>query len=103
MVAEPVELPRRWRCRFMLAHPARPVALGFGSAWPPKAPGTVGTLWAWLAWLVLSLAEPATAVWGAESALARGRLVGLTVTADHRRAGSRQHRRDEGGGVRLVL
>ena len=41
--------------RFMLAHPAHLIALGFGSGLSPKAPGTVGTLWAWLAWLVLSL------------------------------------------------
>ncbi|KQY90445.1 phosphatidylglycerophosphatase A [Pelomonas sp. Root1444] len=39
---------------FMLRHPARWLALGFGSGLSPKAPGTVGTLWAWLAWWVLS-------------------------------------------------
>lgn len=39
--------------RFMLAHPAHVIALGFGSGLSPKAPGTVGTLWAWLAFLVL--------------------------------------------------
>jgi phosphatidylglycerophosphatase A len=39
----------------MLAHPAHAIALGFGSGLSPKAPGTVGTLWAWLAWLVLSV------------------------------------------------
>ncbi len=39
---------------FMLRHPARVVALGFGSGLSPWAPGTVGTLWAWLAFLVLS-------------------------------------------------
>ncbi|WP_374437801.1 phosphatidylglycerophosphatase A [Inhella sp.] len=33
--------------RFMAAHPARWIALGFGSGLAPKAPGTVGTLWAW--------------------------------------------------------
>ncbi len=33
--------------RFMLPHPARWIALGFGSGLAPKAPGTVGTLWAW--------------------------------------------------------
>jgi len=33
---------------FMLGHPARWIALGFGSGLAPKAPGTVGTLWAWL-------------------------------------------------------
>jgi phosphatidylglycerophosphatase A len=39
--------------RFMLSHPAHAIALGFGSGLSPAAPGTVGTLWAWLAYLVL--------------------------------------------------
>jgi phosphatidylglycerophosphatase A len=38
--------------RFMLGHPARWIALGFGSGLAPKAPGTVGTLWAWVAFIV---------------------------------------------------
>jgi phosphatidylglycerophosphatase A len=38
---------------FMLRHPARWIALGFGSGLAPRAPGTVGTLWAWLAWWAL--------------------------------------------------
>ncbi len=38
---------------FMLRHPARWIALGFGSGLAPLAPGTVGTLWAWAAFLVL--------------------------------------------------
>lgn len=33
---------------FLLRHPAHWVALGFGSGLSPRAPGTVGTLWAWL-------------------------------------------------------
>lgn len=38
--------------RFLFAHPAHPIALGFGSGLSPLAPGTVGTLWAWLVfWL----------------------------------------------------
>lgn len=37
---------------FMFARPARLLALGFGSGLSPKAPGTVGTLWAWLVFLV---------------------------------------------------
>ena len=32
--------------RFLLAHPAHFLALGFGSGLSPVAPGTVGTLWA---------------------------------------------------------
>jgi phosphatidylglycerophosphatase A len=39
--------------RFMLAHPARWLALGFGAGLSPLAPGTVGTLWAWLSFLLL--------------------------------------------------
>lgn len=34
--------------RFLLAHPAHFIALGAGSGLSPKAPGTVGTLFAWL-------------------------------------------------------
>ena len=41
--------------KFMLQHPAHMIALGFGSGLPRIAPGTVGTLWAWLAFLVLQL------------------------------------------------
>ena len=38
---------------FLLRHPAHWVALGFGSGLAPRAPGTVGTLWAWVAFLAL--------------------------------------------------
>jgi phosphatidylglycerophosphatase A len=44
---------QRPTAHFMLAHPAHAVALGFGSGLSPKAPGTVGTLWAWMAFLAL--------------------------------------------------
>jgi phosphatidylglycerophosphatase A len=39
------------------------VALGFGSGLAPRAPGTVGTLWAWVSFLVLDtwLGEPSWA------------------------------------------
>jgi len=37
----------------MLAHPAHLIALGFGSGLSPWAPGTVGTLWAWLSFAPL--------------------------------------------------
>ncbi|HEU4460403.1 MAG TPA: phosphatidylglycerophosphatase A [Methylibium sp.] len=37
----------------MLSHPAHLIALGFGAGLSPLAPGTVGTLWAWLAFTVL--------------------------------------------------
>lgn len=39
--------------RFMLRHPARWIALGFGSGLAPRVPGTVGTLWAWAVFLLL--------------------------------------------------
>ena len=45
--------PMKPTARFMLSHPAHFIALGFGSGLSPKAPGTVGTLWAWVAFLVL--------------------------------------------------
>jgi phosphatidylglycerophosphatase A len=48
-----VDSPRLVNARFMLSHPAHMIALGFGAGLAPKAPGTVGTLWAWAAWLVL--------------------------------------------------
>ncbi|MFO1270847.1 MAG: phosphatidylglycerophosphatase A [Rubrivivax sp.] len=38
---------------FLFAHQAHLLALGFGSGLSPRAPGTVGTLWAWVAFLVL--------------------------------------------------
>lgn len=50
---QPAVMPLRPDARFLLAHPAHAIALGFGSGLSPKAPGTVGTLWAWLAWVVL--------------------------------------------------
>ena len=50
---QPSLVPLRPSVRFMLSHPAHFMALGFGAGLAPKAPGTVGTLWAWLAYLVL--------------------------------------------------
>jgi phosphatidylglycerophosphatase A len=44
--------PARASAAFMRRHPSRWIALGFGSGLSPKAPGTVGTLWAWVAFLV---------------------------------------------------
>ena len=75
--------PRKPTLRFMLSHPAHAIALGFGSGLSPIAPGTVGTLWAWLAFLVLQrhLSDPQWAL-----LLTAGLLVGVwacTVTARH--------------------
>ena len=82
-LSAPPAAPQRPTVRFMLSHPAHAIALGFGSGLSPKAPGTVGTLWAWLAWLVLSL-------WLSPLQLgvliAGSTLLGwwaCTVTADH--------------------
>ncbi len=49
----PPVTPRRATWRFMLANPLHVIALGFGSGLAPRAPGTVGTLWAWAAFLIL--------------------------------------------------
>ena len=38
--------------RFLFAHPAHFIALGAGAGLSRLAPGTAGTLWAWVAWLV---------------------------------------------------
>jgi phosphatidylglycerophosphatase A len=45
--------PRRPTFRFMCRHPAHWFGLGFGSGLSPVAPGTAGTLWAWLVFIVL--------------------------------------------------
>ena len=50
----PPQAAGRASVRFMLGHPARWLALGLGSGLSPKAPGTVGTLWAWASFLVLA-------------------------------------------------
>lgn len=39
--------------RFLLAHPAHLIALGFGAGLARRAPGTVGTLWAWAAFVLM--------------------------------------------------
>ena len=47
-------VPRRASARLMWSHPAHLLSLGFGSGLSPVAPGTAGTLWAWLAFAVLN-------------------------------------------------
>lgn len=69
--------------RFLVAHPAHAIALGFGSGLSPIAPGTVGTLWAWIAFLVL---RPHLADGGWALLLAASAMFGwwaCTVTARH--------------------
>lgn len=76
---------------FLLAHPAHFIALGAGAGMARIAPGTVGTLWAWAAFLLL---QPVM------SDLAWGWLIGLgtlagwwacTVTAQHMRVADSGH------------
>ena len=40
--------------RFMLSHPAHAIALGLGSGLSRIAPGTSGTLWAWVAFVLMA-------------------------------------------------
>ncbi len=48
----------RPRASFMLAHPAHFLALGFGSGLSRMVPGTVGTLFGWFSFHVLSARWP---------------------------------------------
>lgn len=51
---DPPPLPAaRPTLRFMLGHPARIIALGFGSGLSRVAPGTAGTLFAWVVYVLL--------------------------------------------------
>jgi phosphatidylglycerophosphatase A len=77
--------PVRPSAAFMLQHPAHVIALGLGSGLSPKAPGTVGSLWGWVSWLLIqnSLSGP----WQA-GVIVAGLLLGwwaCTVTAQHLR------------------
>lgn len=49
-----VPKPVRPGIRFLYGHPAHCIALGFGSGLSPWAPGTVGTLWGWLCFVMLA-------------------------------------------------
>lgn len=74
---------RRPTLRFMLAHPAHCIALGFGSGLPRIAPGTVGTLWGWAAFLLLQRwLSPSVIGWVILAALPIGWWA-CTVTARH--------------------
>ena len=87
-LSPPLNLPlgrplRKPTLRFMLSHPAHLIALGFGSGLSAAAPGTVGTLWAWLSFLVLQ-PRLSDAQWAL--VLSLGLVVGIwacTVTARH--------------------
>lgn len=70
---------------FLLAHPAHAIALGFGSGLSPWAPGTAGTLWGWMAFLVLQLwLTPTQLAWVVALSLPVGWWAS-TVTARHMR------------------
>ena len=45
--------PRRPTVGFLFSHPAHLFALGFGSGLAPFAPGTWGTAWAWVVFVLL--------------------------------------------------
>jgi phosphatidylglycerophosphatase A len=69
--------------RFMLSHPAHLIALGFGSGLSRIAPGTAGTLWAWLVFAAL---QPTMSEMARGVVLVLATLVGwwaCTVTARH--------------------
>ncbi|MFS4550926.1 phosphatidylglycerophosphatase A [Comamonas resistens] len=77
--------------KFMLQHPAHMIALGFGSGLSRIAPGTVGTLWAWLAFLVLQLwLDKAQIGWLIAASLPLGWWA-CTVTAQHMRVADPGH------------
>jgi phosphatidylglycerophosphatase A len=70
---------------FMLSHPAHAIALGFGSGLSPLAPGTVGTLWAWLVYVVAQQWLDAAAIgWVIAASLPIGWWA-CTLTAQHMR------------------
>ena len=87
----PTPLPPHALRRFLFVHPAHCIALGFGSGLSRVAPGTVGTRWGWLAFLVLQL-------WltprGMGLLIALSLLLGwwaCTVTARHMRVADPGH------------
>lgn len=53
---------RRPDARFLVAHPAHFIALGFGAGLAPRAPGTAGTLAALAIYWVLALVLPPLAI-----------------------------------------
>ena len=61
MAADSTTSPRP-DARFLVAHPAHFIALGFGAGLAPFAPGTFGTLAALVLYWLLALALPALAI-----------------------------------------
>ncbi|WP_230427403.1 phosphatidylglycerophosphatase A family protein [Collimonas humicola] len=56
--SNPSQQPIRPGPRFMLSHPAHFIAQGFGSGLSPVMPGTFGTLFAWLSYVVMTTRWP---------------------------------------------
>lgn len=76
--------PRRPDVGFLLAHPAHAIALGFGSGLSPWAPGTVGTLWAWLAFHPINALLAGPLAWALLLVAATlGGWWACTLTAQH--------------------
>lgn len=69
---DPHQRPIKPSSHFMMAHPAHVMALGFGSGLSPKAPGTMGTLWAWAVFALLQYRLSETQ-WGV--------LIGVSIVA----------------------
>ena len=66
---------------FMLAHPARVIALGFGTGLSPFAPGTVGTLLGFpIYWVASALLAPYGPL-GMLAFIAAGFLLGIWACA----------------------
>jgi phosphatidylglycerophosphatase A len=73
----PVPPPARASARFMLAHPLHLISFGFGSGLSPLAPGTIGTLFAWVSFAALA-GRLTVAEWGA--LIAVGFFAGIGIT-----------------------
>ncbi|MBP7565795.1 MAG: phosphatidylglycerophosphatase A [Burkholderiaceae bacterium] len=77
--------------RFLFAHPAHFLALGAGAGLSRLAPGTAGTLWAWVAFLLL---DPLLTPLSWAVVIAAATLAGwwaCTVTARHMRVADSGH------------
>jgi phosphatidylglycerophosphatase A len=70
-------VPTRLDARFMWSHPLHAISLGAGCGLSPVMPGTMGTLFAWLAFTLLDRYLNAVA-WGL--LIAVGFFVGLVAT-----------------------
>ena len=80
--------PQRVTASFLWRHPSHLIALGLGSGLSPWAPGTVGTLWAWLSFLILEPWVSRLGDWGWAGVIVAALLLGqwaCTRTAQHLR------------------